>query len=99
MIRSRASALLLTGALTATASAGYFTSQALSQTDGSKTVTIDVGVGEKGDTGPAGPAGPAGPKGDKGEPGNQTCPAGFVPGRLIINHPGGQTTIFTCLEE
>jgi hypothetical protein len=96
---SRLTALLLAGSLAATAAGGYFTSQALSQTDSGKVVTIDVGKGEKGDPGPAGPAGPAGPKGEKGETGGTTCPAGFVFGRLIINHPGGQTTIFTCLEE
>jgi len=86
-----------------------------------KTVTVDVGKGEKGDTGPAGPEGPAGPKGEKGDkgeqgiqgligpagpkgdkgeqgpPGGTTCPEGYVFGKLVINHPGGQATIFTCM--
>src|SRR5262245_19402783 len=89
-----------------------------------KTVTVDVGKGEKGDTGPAGPAGPAGPTGPKGDtgyrgpagprgavgpvgpagprgpqgpPGAVTCPSGYVYGKLIINHPGGQATILTCM--
>ena len=62
--------------------------------------------GPAGDTGPAGPAGdpgaqgPAGPKGDTGPagpPGEQTCPAGYQPGALVINHPGGQVTLWTCL--
>lgn len=56
-----------------------------------KTVTIDVGKGEKGDPGPPGPQGP------KGDPGGTTCPDGYVFGKLIINHPGGQATIFTCI--
>lgn len=125
-LKSRASVLFLSGALTATAAGGFFTSQAVMAQDGVKTVTIDVGVGEKGDPGPIGPegpegpAGPDGPKGDKGEQGDAgavgltgpagpagpkgdtggvTCPTGFVEGKLVINHPGGQTTIFTCLEE
>lgn len=53
--------------------------------------------GEVGEVGPVGPAGPKGDKGDKGDPGGTTCPPGFVFGRLIINHPGGQTTIYTCM--
>ena len=54
--------------------------------------------GDKGDSGPIGAIGPPGPKGDKGDTGGVTCPDGFVFGRLIINHPGGQTTIFTCIK-
>jgi hypothetical protein len=99
-------AVLMTGALIATGGGGFLTSQAVfAQQDPVKTVTIDVGKGEKGDPGPAGPAGPpgpqgpAGPKGEPGEPGGRTCPNGFVNGRLVINHPGGQTTIATCVEE
>jgi Collagen triple helix repeat (20 copies) len=61
--------------------------------------------GPKGDTGspgapgPAGPPGPKGDKGDKGDPGASSCPAGFSAGALVINHPGGQTTIWTCLKD
>ena len=84
---------MMAGALTATAAGGFFTSQAVMAQDGVKTETITVKDGEPG------PPGPAGPKGEKGEPGGQTCPPGFVNGRLVINHPGGQTTIATCLEE
>jgi len=68
-------------------------------------------VGPKGDRGPAGATGPKGDKGDKGDAGatgargergptgaaGLQCPAGFEPGQLIINHPGGQVTIWTCL--
>lgn len=56
--------------------------------------------GEPGERGPVGPAGPPGPKGEQGEPGApMQCPEGFVFGRLVINHPGGQVTLFTCFEE
>ena len=65
-------------------------------------------TGAKGDPGPPGAKGdpgPAGPKGDKGDPGPQgptggiNCPAGFTEGELVINHPGGHVTLFTCLED
>jgi hypothetical protein len=65
-------------------------------------------AGPKGDPGPAGPrgeAGPAGPKGDTGPagpagpPGGVKCPTGFSEGVLIINHPGGQTSIYTCIKD
>jgi Collagen triple helix repeat (20 copies) len=55
--------------------------------------------GEQGEIGAIGPAGPVGPAGPKGDPGSQTCPAGFVPGILRINHPGGHVRIYTCLED
>ena len=94
MLKGRASVLLTAGALGATAAGGFFASQAvMAQNSQPKTETITVKDGEPG------PPGPKGDKGDPGEPGAQTCPAGFVPGRLVINHPGGQTTIATCLEE
>lgn len=48
-------------------------------------------------TGPTGPTGPKGDKGDQGPPGGTTCPDGYVFGKLIINHPGGQAEIFTCM--
>lgn len=126
MLSSRASVLLMAGALASTTAGGFFASKAISAQNDVKTVTIDVGKGQKGDPGPVGPEGPAGPKGakgepgakgetgeagpagaigpagpkgEKGEPGGMTCPTGFVVGKLIINHPGGQTTIFTCLED
>jgi|SRR5262245_6251831 len=63
--------------------------------------------GPKGDVGAdgvAGPAGPPGPKGDAGATGatgpagGTTCPTGFSHGVLVINHPGGQVTLFTCLK-
>ena len=56
--------------------------------------------GPAGPTGPAGPAGPAGPPGSGGTGSGDICtdaPAGYEPGILVINHPGGQTKIFTCI--
>jgi hypothetical protein len=58
-------------------------------------------VGPAGPPGPAGPAGPAGPPGEDGTGGGDVCagaPPGYSPGILRINHPGGQTDIWTCLE-
>lgn len=52
-------------------------------------------AGERGAQGEQGPVGPAGPPGPAG---GMTCKAGFEPGTLVINTPGGQTTIWTCLE-
>lgn len=51
-----------------------------------KTVTVNVG------TGPTGPAGPPGPAG------SVECLSGYSPGILVINAPGGQTKIYTCIE-
>ena len=71
-------------------SAGFLTAQALSsQAQPTRTVTINL---RNGATGPAGPRGPTGPAG------SQSCPAGFSEGELVINHPGGQVTIVTCLK-
>ena len=59
-----------------------------------KTVTINVATG---------PAGPPGPKGDTGAtgpagPAGLNCLTGYNPGILVIDHPGGQTKIYTCIE-
>jgi len=56
-----------------------------------KTVTVDVGTGKQGPPGPAGPRGPVGPAG------TTTCPTGSTFGKLVINAPGGQVAIFTCI--
>jgi len=88
---------LLIAALALAASGGFLVSTALGtgSQQPTKTVTVNVGTGEQG---PAGPAGPAGPKGDPGAPGAESCPSGYVFGALVINHPGGQTQIATCLK-
>jgi Collagen triple helix repeat (20 copies) len=62
--------------------------------------------GEKGEPGPKGERGPkgeVGPTGPQGLPGSGSpcagAPGGFSPGVLLINHPGGQVKIYTCLED
>lgn len=57
-------------------------------------------TGETGPIGPQGEQGPTGPQGPPGEGGGPCggAPEGYSPGFLVINHPGGQTTIYTCLE-
>jgi Collagen triple helix repeat (20 copies) len=60
---------------------------------------IQGAQGERGMTGATGPQGPQGERGavgPQGPPGQ--CPSGFSFGNLVINHPGGQTTIFTCIK-
>lgn len=59
--------------------------------------------GPQGDQGPPGERGPTGEQGPPGPPGKgggpcAGAPDGWSPGFLVINHPGGQTTIYTCLE-
>lgn len=67
---------------------GFLTATALSTgQQAARTVTINVATGPTGPTGPAGPAGAT------------TCPDGFSPGDLVINHPGGQVTLYTCLKD
>jgi len=51
-----------------------------------KTVTVNVANGATGPTGPQGPSGVL------------DCPTGFVPGEVVINHPGGHVTIYGCIE-
>jgi hypothetical protein len=61
--------------------------------------------GPPGDTGPIGPQGVAGPKGDKGDagpagatgPAGLACPTGYTAGVLVLNAPGGQVKLWTCL--
>jgi hypothetical protein len=79
--------LIAAGALMLAGSAGFLTSQALAQTPSPRTETINLQDGAPGPVGPAGPPGPAG----------LTCPAGYTAGILIINHPGGQVKLWTCL--
>ena len=54
-------------------------------------------IGPKGDTGAQGPAGPRGPAGPAGGGPCLGAPAGYEPGILQINAPGGQTRVWTCL--
>jgi hypothetical protein len=55
--------------------------------------------GEQGPKGERGPAGPEGPRGPAGSAGSSSCPTGYSPGYLVIDHPRGHVKIFTCLEE
>lgn len=60
----------------------------------------DIGPkGEKGEIGPQGAKGDIGPQGPKGEPGAVVCPTGFSSSNLVINHPGGQVTLYVCVKE
>ena len=103
--------ILLTSSLTLALGAGFLTATELASGEDApaRTVTIDVATGPpgppgetgpKGETGSAGPPGPAGPSGPPGEGGGPCsgAPTGYSPGVLVINHPGGQTKIWTCLE-
>ena len=64
-----------------------------------KTVTVNIAPGPPGPPGPKGDTGPVGPPGPQGPSGSVSCPAGFVPGDLVLNHPGGQATIYGCLSQ
>jgi hypothetical protein len=75
------------------ATAGGLTAYAVgatAQPTPSRTVTVNVGTGERGPAGPPGPPGPAG---------SVECPTGYTYGALVINHPGGQTQIATCIRD
>jgi len=73
--------------LVAAAGSGFLTAKAISGSSApARTTTVNVGTGERGPQGPPGPAGLA-------------CPANYSPGELVINHPGGQTRIWTCLHD
>lgn len=74
-----------------------------------KTITIHLTAGPPGPKGERGPVGPQGPQGERGlvgaqgpqgerGPAGMECPVGFIAGYLVINHPGGQVTVFTCLK-
>lgn len=52
--------------------------------------------GPQGDKGDIGPQGPQGLQGLPGIQGPLQCPVGYSLINLVINHPGGQTTILTC---
>jgi hypothetical protein len=94
-------ALLLASALALTAGSGFLAAEAISQIgdEPTKTVTVDVGTGAQGPPGPVGPAGPRGEPGPQGPPGEFSCIAGYSPGILVINAPGGQVKLYTCLED
>lgn len=104
--------LLISGSLLA-AGSGFLTAAALGvSTQGNvRTVTVDIVPGERGPQGPPGPTGPPGPQGERGPQGpagppggggngGGPCagaPAAYEPGFLVLNTPGGQVKIWTCL--
>ena len=103
--------LLLTLGLTLALGAGYLTAVQIAQGQEAptQTVTIDVATGPAGPQGPPGEkgaqgepglpgaVGPPGPAGESGGP-CSGAPTGYSPGVLVINHPGGQTRIWTCID-
>jgi len=108
-VKIPSAAFLALGAISLVAAGGFaaaaFTAQPQQAT---RTVTLTLTGGATGPTGPAGPKGdkgdrgPAGPKGatgPQGPTGGLECPTGFSPSDLVINHPGGQVTLFTCLKD
>jgi hypothetical protein len=92
VIALTASSLILAGG------AGFLTAAAIGANNPGppqKTVTVNVTNGQPGPPGPAGPKGDPGPAGPSGA---VACPDGFVPGLVVINHPGGHVTIYGCIQ-
>lgn len=98
-IKTNRAVLLIVAALILASGTGFLSAYALGSSGAlpAKTVTINVATGPQGIPGPPGPPGPKGDTGATG-PAGLTCPTGFTPGELIINHPGGQTVTWTCLQ-
>lgn len=84
--------VIVAATLALAGASGFLASQALSgSSQAARTVTISL------HNGATGPRGAQGERGATGPSGATTCPAGFEHGVLVINHPGGQVTIATCL--
>ena len=107
-MRARWRTFVLGGAsLVLAATTGFLVSATMvqGQAEPTRTVTVDVATGpqgpagERGPAGPQGDPGPQGPPGPAGSPGSSTCPPGYEPGDVRINHPGGQVTIRTCIKD
>lgn len=81
--------MVLAGALLLAAGAGYAYATSSSSAPPVRTVTVTLRNGATGATGARGPTGPAGAT---------SCPDGFAAGVLVVNHPGGQVRLFTCLD-
>jgi hypothetical protein len=104
----RASTIYAVVGSTATLAAGGLAAAAISALGSApaptKTVTVNVGEGTTGPTGTRGPSGaagvsgPTGAVGATGPSGGFECLAGYSPGILVLNAPGGQTKIYTCIE-
>lgn len=86
-------AAAIAAALALAAGAGFLTSQALgTSSQAARTVTVNIPTSGTGPQGPPGPPGPQGPAG-------LACPTGFSPTDVVINHPGGQLTLYTCAKD
>lgn len=89
----KASTIWATVGTAATLGAGGLAAAAISAGGGAppptKTVTVNVSPGATGATGAQGPTGAAGVV---------ECLSGYSPGILVLNAPGGQTRIYTCIE-
>lgn len=81
-------AALAAGSLLLAGTSGFMVATAIGATapPPEKTVTVTIPTNATGPTGPTGP------------PGTIDCPTGFVPGVLIVNHPGGQVSVYACLK-
>lgn len=87
---------------------GFFVAFSSGANAETRTVTVNVATGPRGPVGPPGPQGTPGPQGEQGErgpagppapPGVVVCPSGYLLGRVVINHPGGQVAVWTCIDE
>jgi len=99
MKRPSTATLVMTGGLGLAALSGGLGAYAIGSStaaEPSKTVTVNLTDGAPGPPGPQGPPGPAGPAGPPGG-GADECPTGSTFGKLVINHPGGHVSIFTCI--
>ena len=87
MIAGRSVKVVMGVSLVLAAGSGAIVAVAIGQTPPApqKTVTVNI---------PTGATGPQGPPGASAF----DCPAGFVPGELVLNHPGGQVTTYGCLK-
>lgn len=81
-------AAIMTGSLLLAGVSGYMVASAVGATapPPQKTVTVTIPQSVTGPTGPTGPEG------------SIVCPDGFVPGLVVVNHPGGQVTIYACIK-
>ena len=87
----------LVAALALAAGTGILAAKALGVGAQQPTQTVTINIPTN--TGPQGPAGPPGPKGDPGTPGAESCPSGYTFSAVVINAPGGQHQIATCLKD
>ena len=89
---------LLAAAVVLAAGSGFLASKALGigQQAPTATTTIDIPSGST-TPGPQGPPGPKGDKGDPGTPGAESCPTGSKFTAVVVNAPGGHTTLWTCV--